>query len=212
MKDYSFGKEEAKTFILRYEIDGDNMIVYYANNRKDVVPYNNLNEHKVLSKMKDQVYDCEKRFSKIRFEVKTWGVCLIVLLLCQAFIPGSNMIAFLISCVVSAVINLPITKKYNDYCKNRLFLKNDMTLNDHLKKNSNVLLNTKLNTKEFEATISSKDPVFDINTIDKVSYDDLKTMLENIKRSQDMGYVYSTNQEELKEEDKGKVKVLKQFL
>lgn len=209
MKDYSFGKEEAKTFILKYEIDGDNIIVHYANNKKDVVPYNNLNEHKVLSKMRDQVYDCEKRFSKTKYNIRIYGVSLVIFLIFRYLIPGSPIISLLLSCVVSTFVNLPIYTKYNDYCKNRLFLKNDMTLNDHLKKNSNVLLNTKLNTKEFEATISSKDPVFDINTIDKVFYDDLKTMLENIKRSQDMGYVYSTNQEELKEEDKGKVKVLK---
>lgn len=208
MKDYSIGKDEARTFILRYEIDGDNMIVYYARNKKDIIPYSAENERKVLGHMKAQVRSREDRFSKTKHNIKIYGVCFIVFIGGRFLIPGSDLIAFLVSCGISSVINWPIYKKYQDYQKNRLFLEEEITLNSSVKTNPNVLSNTKLDTKEFEVAMSSKNPVFDINTIDKVSYEDLKTMLENIKRSQDMEYVYfDSNEKDI--DETGKTMVLK---
>lgn len=38
--------------------------------------------------------------------------------------------------------------------------------------------------------------VFSLNTIDKIKYEDLKTIIENIKRDEQFGFEYSSTEEE----------------
>ena len=77
-----------------------------------------------------------------------------------------------------------------------MFLNNEELLNRKVKSNQNILSNTNTKIKELVASTPEDAQVFSLNTIDKIKYEDLKTIIENIKRDEQFGFEYSSTEEE----------------
>ncbi len=86
--------------------------------------------------------------------------------------------------------------KIRDIEKNKMFIENEEILKDNTKINQNALVNVSKKTQELVASTPEEKPIFTLNSIDKISYKDLKQILENIKREQRFGFDYSESQEE----------------
>ena len=63
-------------------------------------------------------------------------------------------------------------------------------LNNKVKESQNILSNVTNKTKRMVNTTPENKPVFNINKIDKVSLEDLKQILENIKRDEEFAFDY----------------------
>ena len=77
-----------------------------------------------------------------------------------------------------------------------MFLNNEELLNQKVKSNQNIISNTNTKIKELVASTPEDAQVFSLNTIDKIKYEDLKTIIENIKRDELFGFEYSSTEEE----------------
>lgn len=210
MKDYSLNYEDSKTFILNYKIEHNQIIVILASGENYVIPYSLENEKNLLERMKKQVLSSsefetkqKKRFSSA-WKWAIWsGFMLafnsIVLATGNSIFPVASgicagLFGFDITCRVYSMIDSK--GKIKDIYKNKMFLNNEELLNEKVKSNQNILSNTNTKTKELVASTPEDVPVFSLNTMDKIKYQELKTILENIKRDEQFGFDYSSAQEE----------------
>lgn len=213
MKDYSLNKTERYNFILKYEIDHENIILYLASGEKYPIPYNEENEGAVLKKMKSQVrnayrFECEAGNS-IKINIGNIILNIVWISIYASFIllnspQHLSNVWFLginaLSLVWSA-INIAYFKGIKkDIEKAYFFLENAELLNNNIDK-SNVLINVSKKTCSKIQEVPEDRCVFDINSIDSMSLEDLKTIKYNIERRNT--FVFQ------EEEKKGKTRVLK---
>lgn len=210
MKDYSLNYEDSKTFILNYKIEDNQIIVNLASGEEYIIPYSLENEKKLLEQMKEQVIDSdvfkskqEKKFS-VAWKWAIWsGTMLVfnavVLATGSSSLPIVNGICagwFVFDTTYRVYSMIDSKKKIKDVNKNRMFLNNEELLNEKVKSNQNILSNTNTKTKELVASTPEDAQVFSLNTMDKIKYQELKTILENIKRDEQFGFEYSSTEEE----------------
>ena len=209
MKNYSLNYEDSKTFILNYKIEDNQIIVNLASGEEYVIPYSLENEKNLLNRMKEQVlnsveFECEQ---KRRFSAAwKWTIFSSAMLALNAVsLATGNSLTPIVSIICSGWFVIDITyniyrmidskKKIEDVNKNRMFLKNKELLNERVKSNQNILSNTNTKTKELVASTPKDEQVFSLNTMDKIKYQELKTILENIKRDEQFGFEYSSTPE-----------------
>jgi len=218
MKDYSLNYEASKTFILNYKIEDNQIIVNLASGEEYIIPYSLKNEKKLLALMKEQVLvsDVFKSKQEKRFS----GACKWVIWNSAMFVAIEVFYAVLLATgssplpIVSGIVNgiyvgvyvfnttcrvysmIDSKKKIKDVNKNRMFLNNEELLNEKVKSNQNILSNTNAKTKELVSSTPEDAQVFSLNTMDKIKYQELKTILENIKRDVQFGFEYSSTEEE----------------
>ena len=140
MKDYSISKEDAKTFVLKYEINRkDNLItVYLASKQTVTIPYSVENEKKILEKMKTQILS-----SNYKPNYEPAVACIFSTLIptafLQYFVNSTNYLGFLTS--IGAVVFLVGTAsliqisndiKIDDFNKNKIFVLNEDKIRDYL--------------------------------------------------------------------------------
>lgn len=210
MKDYSLNYEDSKTFILNYKIEDNQIIVNLASGEEYIIPYSLENEKKLLEQMKEQVIDSdvfkskqEKRFS-VAWKWAIWSGAMLVfnavaLATGSSSLPIVNGICagwFVFDTTYRVYSMIDSKKKIKDVNKNRMFLNNEELLNEKVKSNQNILSNTNTKTKELVASTPEDAQVFSLNTMDKIKYQELKTILENIKRDEQFGFEYSSTEEE----------------
>ena len=210
MKDYSLNYEDSKTFILNYKIEDNQIIVNLACKKECIIPYSLVNEKELLKLMKEQVLDSkafkskqEKRFSA-SWKYAIWsGVMLVFNAVMLATGSSSLPIAhglcagyFIFDATYRVYSMIDSKKKIKDVNKNIMFLNNEELLNRKVKSNQNILSNTNTKIKELVASTPEDAQVFSLNTIDKIKYEDLKTIIENIKRDEQFGFEYSSTEEE----------------
>lgn len=203
MKDYSLNKEEEKRFILNYDIVDDKIIVKLASGEKYTVPYTRENEMEILDKMKAQVLNSRaaiehlnSRFSFACLE----GLCAAILFL--LIIAGGVPFTFMgVACVTLFGLNTIIEifraidskLKIKDIEKNRMFLENEELLNQGTSLNEEELSNEKNETNKMDFFVQEK-PVLSLNDIDNMSYDELKSLIDEAKEYQEQEVSY--NQDE----------------
>lgn len=83
-----------------------------------------------------------------------------------------------------------------DIEKNRIFLHNETDLNRYIKSNPNVLSRTSNKTKKMIQSTPENKPIFTINSIDKMKYEELKGSIDDIKREEQFGFDYSNAQDD----------------
>lgn len=210
MKDYSLNYEDSKTFILNYKIEDNQIIVNLASGEEYIIPYSLENEKKLLEQMKEQVLDSDvfKSKQEKRFSVAwKWAIWSSAMLVFNAVVlaTGSSSLPivsglcagwFVFDITYRVYSMIDSKKKIKDVNKNRMFLNNEELLNEKVKSNQNILSNTNTKTKEFVASTPEDAQVFSLNTMDKIKYQELKTILENIKRDEQFGFEYSSTKEE----------------
>ena len=210
MKDYSLSYDGSKTFVLNYKIEDNQIIVNLASGENYVIPYSLENEKKLLERMKKQVLSSyefeikqEKRFSSA-WKWAVWSGSMlvfnvVVLAAGITSIPIVNGLCagwfvFDTTCRIYSMIDSK--KKIKDVNKNRMFLNNEELLNERAKSNQNILSNTNKKTKELVSSTPEDKPVFSLNNMDEINYEELKTILDNIKRDEQFGFEYSSAQEQ----------------
>ena len=210
MRDYSLDYESSKTFILNYNIENNQIIVNLASGEKYIIPFSVDNEKRLLERMKNQVKDSsdyeykqEKRFSSA-WKWAIWsGIMLvfnsIILATGISALPVVNGICagwFVFDSSLRIYSMVDSKRKLKDIRKNRTFINNENTLSDNTKINQNVLSNVSTKTQELVTSTPEQKPIFTLNSIDKIGYEDLKKILENIQREEEFGFDYSDSQDE----------------
>lgn len=213
MKDYSMNCNERKDFILGYDIDEkhDTIIVNFANGEKWVVPYNDINESKLIEKMEQQVKDSEKfclKQNKINTNASVLSfisisICTSLMIIGRGWI-NPYLLYFLVSAfglasLFSFVRASKSKGKLDDLDKNMNFLEIQEKLNNNIRKrNQNVLVNTSKKTRDIISNTPEDKSVFNINSFNYVPYSDIDQIMENIERNERFGFAYEEQQEQTK--------------
>ena len=214
MKNYALSDMkdmDARTFILNYEIKNGQIIINFASKEKLEVPYTEENEKKIKEKMEAQVRNAGANSIKHKCEKylddKVWLAILLLILITIAFMFTIAIISTYgftnIYTIAMILIDLAVSTgtfycshkfyKYEsiirDFEKNELFIENKDLLNEIVKSNPYVLVNSKVSEKTRERIKSAEDdkPVFNINNIDNMSLEDLREIVASIKFIQNLG-------------------------
>lgn len=211
MKDYSLDFEDSKTFVLNYEVKDNHITINLATGEKYVIPYTIENEIKLLKRMKTQVLQSnefmskqEKRFSR-SWKRAIWSASMIALIVIS--LASGNSVVPVLSGICASwfvfdighIIYSMIDSKRNikDINKNKMLLNNEEKLNEKIKRNPNILVNTNEQTKEMVSSTPIDQPVFTLNSIDKIKYEELKKILENIDREEEFDFDYSSASDDI---------------
>ena len=210
MKNYFIeDKEISKTFILNYEIENDQIIVYLGSEEKYTIPYTKENEEIILKKMEQQIlsnkFYREELIKNIRIiQNSTFKFLSMATFFAIATayisIPFAALI-FGLSYGSGIILLMAAQKKkilLNDFEKQLLFLNKEKDLNTTDEKDPNVLTNVSRKTKDIISSIPTEEPTFTINTIHKIKYKDLKEIIKNIETIEKLGYNSSNIEEEQK--------------
>lgn len=212
MKDYSLNSKDSKSFILNYEIKDKQIIINFASGDKYKVPFTKKNEKKILKKMRKQVKLSDEFYSEQEKKMDVKLLCF--QLFCPALIVATVyapsiifiyrdsvfMVTLQILIMTMSTISIATllysiiqnNKNLKDADKNKLFLKKEKLINEKLKENENILSNTNDYTKEL---INSSQKKLNLNDIDKMSYSELKIILDNIKNEEKFNFVYPKQEE-----------------
>lgn len=209
MKDYSLNPEERKQFITSYRIKNNEIIVKLASGENYVIPYNEQNEKKVLSRMEKQAEnttDIKNKLSKSNGKSRVfllWSAALFTFLFLPAILLGqASVITYLgVSVTLLNIVlyscGLIFNKlKQRDIAKQKYFLEHRQELNDNVNNNKNMLLGLSKKAKKQIEQAPVERPVFDINTIDSYSLKDIKTLRDNIQRELAFGFNQEQDQEQ----------------
>ncbi len=152
-----------------------------------------------VNRSDDHEYEQEKRFSRsvILAILNFFGLVTFSILLATGMTINIIFIIILIifeSTDIYDMINSKLIIK--DIKKNKMFVDYEEILSDNNKINQNVLSNTSSKTQELVSSIPEQKTIFNLNNIDKISYKDLKQILENIKREEKFDFDYSNIQDE----------------
>jgi len=207
MKDYTLNFNELKMFILNYEIKNDEIIINYADELKSIIPYSLENEEKILKKMKEQVINAVASKNKIKSKINTSYNLSILYLLLIVFnllilnegISESISLSVILTIYSSimAIVNITslITNsiKKKDIDKHFEFLNHEDNINQYIKENKDILVNVNNKTKEILKPIIKEKHKVNLNDIDKVDYNDLTKIINDIKYINDSNINDSKN-------------------
>ena len=171
MKNYCLNDSAAALFILNYEVDGNNIIINFADKKSSTIPYSLEAEKKILEKMKKQVLNSrkfeedQKDFisSAIKFYVIDGALFagnVFILLNNITNSPSTNKVLMGI-CALAILLNTYLFAnskiKLDDLNKNKLFLENEEMFNARS---------------------------INLNSIDKMNYKQFKEVFEIIKEDE----------------------------
>ena len=212
MHDYTIGisddqkQDEARNkFILKYKIKYHNnrkkIIVYLANHKKVVFDYTKELEQGILNAMKENVYNYKVIMDKVPNKEKEqlgtmlfifgalWIIISLISTITSGYIKDTSIMSLFFSSMLTTVglkYNKNQTKRYEDFKKNMLFLENEARINQKILENTNTLENI-ISKKSHDKIVMKPDgnKGFTINSIDKISLNELKRMIELIKLEDD---------------------------
>ena len=212
MYDYSENLETQKLFILNYQKEDDKIIIHFADGKEKVIPNTKVNEEKLLKKMEGQLKNIDKLRNNIQIKIiDNKAVNILFGSLTLAFLylftqNNYNLVWGSISLLNTFVIILEschiknLKKKREELDKFKYFKENEEILNTNVKMKENVLQNTSKKAKFLITTDminnNNEEKVFNINSIDKLSLEDLKMIRDNIALEKEFDFEYPNNLEE----------------
>ncbi len=213
MKNFAMRRKDSKTFILNYKVEDNQIRIHLASKEKYIIPYTLENEKNILGRMKQQVLNAEAFENKQKKQFSDAIVNLILALFIVGISvyllivnPKNIMIAWPIVAIslggllsfFAMVAMKKSKKKIKDIYKNRMFIAHEKKLNESIKNNQNILYHTSSRTKEvISSMLLKKQPAFTFNTVDKMRYQELKQILENIERAEQFGFEYKSEEKSL---------------
>ena len=169
MKDYSISKEDAKTFVLKYEInkEGNLITVYLASKQTVTIPYSVENEKKILEKMKTQILEREYNpYTPISIALlsSSYVALSIASLIAETDPINCLKMAALAGLIGSVgIIDILVNKKIEkDFNKNKIFVLNEDKIRDYL---SYIKSDTKIT----------------INDLDNFNYKEIAKLVDDAK-------------------------------
>ena len=217
-----------KTFILKYEINGKDIIVFFADNTQYKLEHTKDNEIKILKRMKEQINQYKQVFdeylindkSQFKYFDEFIYIFLVLLFLgISCFLLGNGLIITnilgLIFTILGSmgvfgkilinVINKIIT---DDYKKTIMFLENEVVINEKINSQEckNIFMN--VNNRVKDACPAKDDGSIEvtINSIDRLNLCELKLLVESIKKET---FIFSESKIEELEKEKSNIKILK---
>lgn len=207
MKDYLNGKDE--NFILNFEEKDSKIIINFAHKlfrkNKLVVDKTKTNKDTILNTMANQVGSI--RLDEMLKEEKDVKACLVfygvvfpfflfflILSIVNLGIIAIGSFSFLSSFVlINGIRNICKYIKIKDYLKSSMFLNSQEKINNALKEHDSLMID---NMKEKVAKViyDKSDRQLNINNIDKLSYSELKQLLDAIKKMESFGFEESEGQ------------------
>ena len=191
MKNYSLDSEDEKIFILNYRIKRNKIIIYFANGKKRTVEYSIEEEKEILEKMKQQVLESNDfkykqlndKYNSSLYSLSCEILYVLNILKFSSLSPKTLNIYtcwFIISMIIllSSIFNNDA--KIKDIVKNMNILINQDELNKKIRTNKNLLANVSKKTKKFINSIPEESEIFNLHSADKFSYDDIRTIINNI--------------------------------
>ena len=202
MKDYSMSYKEKVNFILNYEIVDNNIIINFATGDKRMIPYSREEEDKILDIMKMQVLNTDEltdeilsnaKYLVIPFGIIGYGSFITIVNNIiditssgRDFSTIDGAIPFMALCLSIGLADTITAIKYysvlRDIDKNYLFMENNYYMNFNMRREDKYLEGLSAKAKRIINSISDEENTFTFNTIDKMSYKDVKKVLENIER------------------------------
>lgn len=194
MKDYTEGKNE--NFILNYKKKGNKLTINFANKlkkKKLVIDDTLENKNIILKQMKSQLENINEE--ELRKSIKSdkkailfflplvaIGFVMTISYITSHAIPLTIMFGSITTFfTVMNIIAIKELIKNVDCLKNIEYNKNEEILNQKIKTDKNLLNNTTKRVKKI-VNNSKEENVFDLNIIDKLSYLELKQLLEAISK------------------------------
>lgn len=194
MKNYALSEEKEASFVLRYKICGENLVIEYADGDSNILPYSLECEKELLRIMKRQVLDASELVEQANKEcclVKRFSIMLLVVTILSIFyyvLPvASSIIDILVVELSSLLFISPLFVVFNrilkekrelvrDILKSQLFICNELLFQDEITKGMELDGNIRKETKKVIDFIIEEKEKGDIkrptiNDIDKVSYD-----------------------------------------
>lgn len=213
MMNYSLDLEESETFVLNYTVKDNKITVNLANDENYDVLYTPKTEKMLLKKMKTQVLQSYKFMNKQEEELLKihkkvlYDIVIIALaiglgLLLNISSPMIDIDIFNLPFVVSLVAGSfvlfsdistmeDIKTKIEDVKKSMLFVINEERINNSIKANQKILSNTTSATKELVQSGSVDQSAMTINSVDKIEYEELIQILENIDNEEQFDFACS---------------------
>lgn len=224
MKDYSMSEEDKKFFVCRFKFDKKgNIIVSFPKFIKNIIPKNEKNEQILINKMEEQVRGSEDFMKKTKHTIRQARFSIIILsIVFGIFFNGAvrlganEVIKRLIMkslIIVTGGFNVMSFIRYlnskillKDLRKNRRFLAIKDTLNNNVRTNSNMIVNTSDKTKRVISQVPEDKEVFNINSFNDVPYRDLMQIMDNIERYKKFKFDYEETESTLKPKTRKKVR------
>ena len=212
MYDYSENRETQKLFILNYQKQDDKIIIRFADGKIKKIPNTKVNEEKILKKMNRQLKNIDKLRHDIQIKIlEMWTINILFGSLTLAFlylliqnnyslVCGSISLLNTFLIIIESYQIKKLKKKRQELDKFKYFKENEEILNTNIKMKENVLQNAS-NKAKFLLTRdminnNNEEKVFNINSIDKLSLEDLKTIRDNIALEREFDFEYPDNKEE----------------
>ena len=183
MKNYSLSKEEAMTFILNYNIEGDKIVINLASGNSYEVENTSKNEKIILEKMRNQVVQAGiNGYFRGNKAGVVWGSILAAAGALNIAVHANSLAienfgsplaygAFIAVCSCEFGIGLydaiSSQRIINDYKKNKLFLDNEDLFIEEIKDDDDYNIR-----KEYALTL---------NDVDKMSYREVMSAIEKVK-------------------------------
>ncbi len=196
------GKAEKDAFILNYEIIKGNIIVHYASHREDVIPYTRDAELEILKQMKAQVREYGNHKSRIKaFMAFFFATAIAPACVAVGFPVPINIIGCLIA-IFSMKTFFHLNTEKEDLEKNQFFLEQEELLNQYETDIKKLSDKTKEQYEQAKAkaeqqcpsvrmiegdTLAPTEmhvPTFNINSIEKISYNELKQLIDSITKDE----------------------------
>ncbi|HPF83462.1 MAG TPA: hypothetical protein PLV83_04795 [Bacilli bacterium] len=203
MKDFSINEEEQEKFITNYKVyrDAKNqkfLLFKTANHEQYLHGYSKEIENKVLDKMKSQT-TTEELESKLEiFQDKydssinktsvmiTANIAVIITIIALFANPVTLSMTALLTIInlfgCSEFLLKPNKEKINDIKKILYFNENEKFLNDDIRKKS-IVANVNEKTADKIINGNNNEMIFNINTIDDMSLEDLQELKDSIEKS-----------------------------
>lgn len=193
-------------FVTGFTVKGSEIKIKFANGSKMLVPNVEENRKKVLSRMDEQALVISKQEGKFITNQKTFKKTIPSTILATGLATGATVIGTLTNSPVSEIsigvgalvgcgviykigANINNHRKLTEVTKAKFAAENKDFLNQNINQSKNTLYGVSRKIKKAVKSPNIKGEPIDMNLIDKLSLQDLKDLLSNIKREQEFAFV-----------------------
>lgn len=195
MKNYYLTKEKNADFIKNYEIKEDTIEIQLPLKKTLLLKNTHKNRTKINEKMDDQI---RQAYSYVKYRAIFFVVLTLITI---PFLVGPFSITNCITMIADVVAISIFGHYFLDAKKNYNFYKNRNELNSTLETDPNLLEGIKEKTKEMLVNQPTEEQIFNYNSIDRLTYLELRQILLNLKLAKKLNFEYVKSQNQYIQEE-----------
>lgn len=142
----------------------------------------------------------KKAYSYTKYRAILFAVLALINLPFWSFLPTFGGMDIIVS-IISFIALFGFVYDFLDAKKNYNFYKNKNELNNTLETNPNLLEGIKEKTKEMLVNQPKEEQIFNYNSIDRLTYLELKQILLNLKMARKLNFEYAKSQNQFIQEE-----------